>query len=254
VNGVKGAVTLRGKNAEGKPFSYPIRLQNDGHKWTWSVNGVLSTSFKNREILVFDQNQNGRYDDYGQDAMIVGGGESACFLSRVINVGGDLFQFEITSDGRSAKISPFVGETGELDLVKQYSSNGKLVAAVVKSGDTSFNVAASTEPLKVPAGSYALAAGYTARGTESVWIKTGKMQPLEVKAGERSSRAWGAPVSAEFEYSISGDTITVPPDVKFFGSAGEEYHTFKPNAKSPKIIVVDKSTRKELTSGRFGGC
>ena len=46
----------------------------------------------------------------------------------------------------------------------------------------------------------------------------------------------------------------MPPNVSFYGTAGEEYHSFWPEAKSPKIIVTDKKTRKELTSGRFGGC
>lgn len=254
LNGVKGFLTLTSKDDAGKDFPYSVRFVNDGDGWKYSTAMSMSGTFKNRTIQVIDQNNNGSFNEYGTDAMIVGPGDAACYLSRVISIDDQLYSFEISRDGREAKASPYTGEAGTINATKSFKSNGKLLAAVIRKGDVSFNVAASSDGMVVPEGDYELVSGYTTRATESVWIRTGKMRAIEVKAKEEKDIEWGAPVVADFDYTISGETITVPPDVHFYGSAGEEYHTFKPDAKSPKIIVVDKLTRKEVASGRFGGC
>ena len=96
--------------------------------------------------------------------------------------------------------------------------------------------------------------GYVTKAGESVHMRTGKMAPFTLKVGQNRDLEWGGPVIAEFDYTVEEETVTVPPNVAFYGRAGEEYHTFWPEAKSPKIIVTDKKTNKVLTSGRFGGC
>ena len=55
--------------------------------------------------------------------------------------------------------------------------------------------------------------------------------------GEVAMPKWGAPVNMEFDYSVQGDKITVPAAVKYFGSAGEEYFAWDPDATSPKITA-----------------
>ena len=254
VAGVKGFATLRGKDADGEPFTYPVRFANDGSGWKFSAGGFARGSVGGQPVVVIDQNNNGRYDDYGADALVIGSGEAASFLSKVIHVGGELYHFDIDPAGRHASVTPFEGPTGVIDAEKAFKSFGNLVAAVVTCDSMSFNVADARGGMKVPAGTYKLAAGYAVRGTESVWIKSGRMPSIEVESGGKVEMAWGGPVVAEADVTRSGETIVVSANVKFYGQAGEEYHTFKPNAKSPKIIVVEKSTRRELTSGRFGGC
>jgi len=255
VNGVQGEVTLRGRDASGRAFQYPVRLVNDGQSWKYASGGVLRAGTRGISITLIDQDNDGRYDGYGKDAMIVGAGEAACLLSAVVNVGGELFHFRMGEDGRSAELEAYDGPVGTIDAKAEFQSFGKLVAAVVRDGNVSFNVAASSAgPMKVPAGTYSLVSGFAAKGTETVQIRPGRMLDIPVAPAAAVAMAWGAPVAAEFDYKVAGETITVQPDVKFFGTAGEEYHTFTPNAKSPKIVVLDKKSRKELASGRFGGC
>jgi hypothetical protein len=253
VKGARGFAKLRGKDAAGNALQYAVRFKfEDGYKW--SPAGVMAGKVKGQLLRLIDQNGNGEYDDYGVDAMIVGSSEAACFLSKVVNLGGELYSFSVDAAGAKVEVAPFVGETGEIDLASQFKSNGTLVAAVVRSGEMSFDAAQAKTGLKVPAGTYELVAGFVEKAGETCWIKKGKSRPIEVAAGADVAVAWGGPIVAEFEYKVSDETITVPPDVKFYGQTGEEYHSFRPEAKSPKILVTDKATGKLVASGRFGGC
>ncbi|MAE27791.1 MAG: hypothetical protein QF724_09615 [Planctomycetota bacterium] len=255
VKGMGGSLTLRGRDEEGESFQYAVRFKSSSSAWRWSAGGAMRGKLGGHTILIIDQNNNGLYNDYGQDAMIVGKGEAASFLSRVINLKGELYDFEISPNGTQVTATPYEGETGMLNMTEEYTVNGNLVAAVVRSGDYSFNVADYREGLAVPAATYSLESGYATRGkTETVRIRNGKMGPIEVKAGAEKSVGWGSPVRIEFDYEKDGEYVTVQPDVVFYGAANEEYHTFTPNAKSPKIIIRDKRTGKEVISGRFGGC
>lgn len=257
VRGVRGFLKLRGKGSDGEPYNCAIRLKGDGKTWRFAPGGAMIGKLKGTLVKVFDQNNNGFYDDYGTDAMVVGKGGAAGLLSKVVNAGGTLYHFEISADGRKASYRPFIGETASIDVCSDYDSRGKLVSAVLSSeeGDHHFNAAAGgKKPYTVPAGTYTVSSGYVTKAGESVHLRTGKMAPFTLKPGQERDLAWGGPVVAEFDYTVEEETITVPPNVAFYGRAGEEYHTFWPEAKSPKIIVTDKKTKKVLTSGRFGGC
>ncbi|MED6334876.1 MAG: hypothetical protein VYE81_05700 [Planctomycetota bacterium] len=257
VRGVKGFLKLRGKNEDGESYNYAIRLKGDGKVWRFAPGGAMVGKLKGTLVKVFDQNNNGLYDDYGTDAMIVGKGGAAGLLSKVVNASGTLYNFEISADGTQASFSPFEGETASIDVCSDYDSRGKLIAAVISSedGEHHFNAAAGgKKAFLVPAGAYTVSSGYVTKAGESVHMRTGKMAPFTLKAGQNRDIEWGGPVIAEFDYTVEEETVTVPPNVAFYGRAGEEYHTFWPEAKSPKIIVTDKKTNKVLTSGRFGGC
>lgn len=256
IKGQRSFVKLRGKNEQGEDFTYAVRIHKDGG-WKYQTSGVMTGKIEGTTVKVIDQNNNGRYDDYGKDAMIIGAGDAATLLSSVINVKNSLYNFEISEDGTEVTTSPYAGETATIDVTSKYQVRGKLIAAVLsnRSENHHFNAARSKKPMLVPAGDYKLSSGFASRSSESVRIRTGKMRPIALAAREEKVLEWGGPVVAEFDYAYKGETITVQPNVAFYGSvSGEEYHTFQPNAKSPKIVVVDKQTRKEVASGRFGGC
>jgi len=255
VRGGTGFLKLRGRNDEGETFNYAVRFEGDGKSWKFASSGAMVGKLDGTLVRVIDQDNNGSYDDYGVDAMIVGKGNAASLLSRVVNAGGKLHELEISRDGTRATFRPYAGQTAVLNATSRYASNGKLIAAVVSCVENEYHFnAAGTKSLTVPAGTYELSSGYVKRAGESVHVRTGKMPAFELRPGTERVLEWGGPVVAEFDYEVEEETITVAPQVAFYGRAGEEYHSFWPEAKSPKIIVTDKRTRKELTSGRFGGC
>jgi hypothetical protein len=253
IKGDRGFAKLRGRDADGNAFTYAVRFKFDqGYKW--SASGVMAGTVAGQSLRIVDQNGNGEYDDYGVDAMIVGASKGAAFLSKVVNLGGELYDLEISTNGADVSVTPFEGETAEVDLASKFVSNGELVAAVIKNGDMSFELSDSKNGTKVPVGRYDLVYGYVEKGGETAQIKRGRSIPIKLEAGDEFVLSWGGPLIAEFEYRVTGESITVPATLYFYGAAGEEYGPFKPDAKSPKILVTDKKTGKLVASGRFGGC
>ena len=257
VKGAGGFVKLKGKTESGEKLSYAVRIRPARDGWEYSTGGAMQGKLFGTLVRVIDQNNNGMFDEYGTDAMIVGSGVDASFLSRTVNIGGKVYDFEISEDGMEMRAKPYEGEVGTLSLATGFDSRGKLKSAVVldRSQDFSFNLANARSGLKVPVGSYMLESGFAQKSAETVWIKGGKMAPLEVKPGEVTAREWGAPVQAEFSWTANGGAVRVDPNVVYYGAAGEIYHTFQPDAKSPKLVFRDKKKgNKIILEARFPGC
>lgn len=251
--GTGGLVTLKGKNEDGSKFKYTIRLVNDGG-WTWATSGALEGSVNGVKVKIIDQNNNGRFNDVGEDAIVVGKSNVACYLSRVINVKGSLVEIEVASSGDQITYRPFSGKAGLLNLREGYKSKGKLEAAIVVSdnGDYSFNLANAKKGMFIPEGLYDIKSGKIATGKETALIKKGESKPIRVSADAPATFAWGGPVRAEFTYDRVGDKVTFSPgNLSFYGKAGEEYHTWVPTGAPPKFVIKDKKGR-EITSAKFG--
>lgn len=254
--GISAEMKLKAKTVDGKAFVYGVRFQKKGEAWSHSAGGAMVGKAKGSSIAVIDQNNNGVYNDYGVDAMVVGSGDAACFLSKVVNLGGELFTFEINADGSSASISAFAGESGMVDVRSDFEGNGDIKAVVISNekGDISFNAAATKKALKVPAGQWLISGGVVANGTETVRVRQGNMAAIAVASGKETALAWGGPIQIDFQYTLVGDKLTVPYNLKYFGKSGEEYHDFLPDATSPQIVVMDKKKRILLSTSRFPGC
>lgn len=254
--GVGGQMLLKSKSTDGKPLHYGVRLTKTGESWTFSAGGAMVGKAHGEAITVIDQNNNGSFNDYGVDALITGNGDAASFLSRVINLGGELYGFDIDADGRAATLTAWQGESGSLDVRKGFEGNGDIRAVIVSNerGDVSFNAAASKKALKVPTGNWVITGGLVTNGSESVRLAQGNMAALAVNSGATTEMAWGGPISIDFTYAINGDKLTVPYNLKYYGRSGEEYRNFLPDATSPQIVVMDKKKRILLSTSRFPGC
>lgn len=256
VRGSEDFLELRGETPEGQSFLYAVRFRNEGGKYRFAPSGLMSGKLANTTIGLIDRNVNGRYDDYGQDAMLVGSSDGASLLSRVVNADGELYEIEVSPDGSRVEYRPYSGATATLDVHSGHDCHGELVSAVIErhEGDVFFNAAASDGALKVPAGDYSLVFGFAERGGESVMMRRGKMLPIHLNPNDARVVEWGGPLVAEFDHVVDGEEVTVRPNVAFYGTLGEEYHTFQPDAKSPKIVIADKKTKEIYDTGRFGGC
>jgi hypothetical protein len=255
--GTAGLVTLKAVTAEGKPLVYTVRLVNNAGTWSFAASGAMVGSFQNETIRVIDQNNNGRYNDYGQDALVVGKGDAAAFLSKVVSIGGALYGLEVNEAGDELTIAPFEGKAGTLDVVSKFETKGKLQAAVVRSSDgtSSFELSTAKGGLVVPEGKYEIVAGLVTMGKESVRIKTGKSKPITVHAGQPAVFEWGGPLTADFTYVREGEKVTfAPTSLWFYGRAGEEYTQWIPDGAPPKFVVSDAKSGKEFAVAKFGGC
>ena len=133
VEGVEGLVTLRAETEAGEKLRYSVRLKRTNAGWVFAASGAVLGILDGQKIRIIDQNNNGRHDDYGEDAMVIGQGRYASFLSRVINVRGKLYSIEVSEDGRTLNYKPYVGATGTLDLSSRFATKGKLLSAIILS-------------------------------------------------------------------------------------------------------------------------
>ncbi|MFQ5654248.1 MAG: hypothetical protein ACE5GW_05915 [Planctomycetota bacterium] len=252
--GKDALITLRGRSGSGVERPYAVRLVNR-EGWRFAASGVMSGRLHGTRFRLIDQNNNGSYVDYGEDAMIVGRGNIACFLSRVVNVRGKLLDISVARDGSTIRATSHRGESGTLTL-GPCKTKGKVLAAIIRSEDgrCSFNVARTSRGLRVPVGSYLLHGGEIGLGENRVKFRAGRSKAITVGAGEKKEVRWGGPVSAEFAYKREGDELHLSPkQVWYFGQAGEEYYHWFPIGKSPKFTIANLMTGREIAQAYFPG-
>lgn len=257
VKGSKGFVILKGKDADGNAFRYGVRVRPKGKTHEFICSSTMVGKINGVQIQLLDLNNNGRFDEIGKDGMVVGKSKGASFLSKVVNLKGQLFSIEVAASGQEIAASPYEGEVGTLDLRSGFKSKGKLAFVVVsnKSGDISFNVADAKKGMLVPAGSYHISGGRAVKGSEHATLKAGQMADMVVEANNTTKLKWGMPVRAEIEFeNIAGEIGVEPSKVHYIGAAGEEYANWVPDGASPKLLIKDAKTGKLLESGRFAGC
>lgn len=247
-----GFLTLQGKGEEGEKVRYSIRLRNvAAGKWEWSTGSSRTGVVNGKLVHVFDQNGNGEYDDYGVDALAVGKQRHASLLSKITRIGDELVHLDVSTDGTSVAVRDYDGPTGTLNVQAGFESKGKLVAAVFRDGDLSFEVAGDRRGVEIPAGRYEFVSGRLAKGSAMASIRRGKFRPVEVQEGEITEIEWGEEITGTFNYSQNGEQVTVRADFGIFGIAGEEYYDFEPRGKGPKILVKDAKRGREIVEGRF---
>ncbi|MCA8962246.1 MAG: hypothetical protein KDC38_17095, partial [Planctomycetes bacterium] len=199
--GEKGLVALRGQTDSGRPFKYALRLDSS-RGWRYTVSGAMVGRIGATKIQLIDQNNNGRYDDFGEDAMVVGRGRSASFLSHVIRVDDQLYAIDVSPDGSRVDYRPFDGPVGRLDVISKLDTKAKLAVLVIRSldGRHSFELSGEKGAVEVPAGTYALHSGKLALGPTRVSVRAGRSKSFRVSADETRSLAWGGPLRIEYQY------------------------------------------------------
>ena len=235
---------------------HAVRVANNG-RWEYAPAGAVEGKLGATRFLVFDQNGNGRFDDFGEDAMIVGRGKAAGFLSRTVLVDGALKDFTIAPDGSTATLADHQGPTGSLDLGGELETKAKLRSVVLVDAErgNSFELSGSLAgAIDLPVGSYTLHSGELVLGKSHAQLATGRAAAIEVTDGGTTAVAWGGPVKAEFAYQRSGGQIQVgPQDIAYFGKAGEAYADFMPLGSSPEFTVKDRVTGEVLVDFVFPG-
>lgn len=232
---------------------YAVRVKKVQQIWHFAPASAMSGKVAGTRIRLIDQNNNGRFDDYGVDAMVVGNGKVASLLSKVVAVDGKLIELKVAANGQSLTCSPFLGPSAKLNL--KALTKGKVLAAVIKSrdGQYSFGVDSNQNDLVVPAGQYDLHSGTISFGGNSVQMRKGSSKGITVKADAQAVLTWGGPVRAEFAYAKRGRELQFDfNQIRYFGKSGEEYHSWQPIGKSPKISLHDKSGR-EIAQAFFPG-
>ena len=220
-------------------YRYAIELVNRGGGWFFRTAAIKHANVDGTKLRLIDQNGNGRFGDVGEDAMIVGRGNVAMFLSGAVNIGGRLWQLEVTEDDEAVRLTPFAGPTGTMDMTSKLETNGKLLSAVVSSTDGQYSFDLARGAQVVPVGSYRIHSGAIGLGETTVGVRRGHAEDLVIQDGATAQLEWGGPARAEFAYRHAGDKVEFRPDeVWYYGNSGEEYTQWQPVGKSPTFDVI----------------
>lgn len=253
VGGDEALVLLR--DAEGRPTA-AVQLRRGAQGWTWSSGGMRVGKLEGVDVKLLDQDNDGRFDGVGRDALILGRGRNACYLSEVVAVDGTLYSIEVAPDGARIDFTPYAGPTGTLDLVSGQDSKAKLAWAVVQSTDRrhSFDLSSAREGRAVPPGAYRLVSGRVALGSMHATIGPGRSRTFDVVPGETLHVEWGGPVRAEFGVQRAPGRLGFSPtDIDYYGRFGELYTDFLPLGKSPEFAIRDAETGEVLVNAKFPG-
>ena len=237
--------------------AFAVRAKLDG-RWVAAPGGAMMGALGRTPVAFIDQNGNGRFDDIGADAMVIGRSKVASFLSEIVELDGELFHLDVAPDGQRAELTPYTGPVGTLDL-SGFESKAKLRGLVLNSADgkRSFELAndiVAGQATQLPAGTYRIHSGEVVKGKSSAQLTAGRIGDLVVAADGTTELAWGGPVQAEVAYVRRGNELSIAPeDVTYFGRAGEAYSNFMPLGSSPAFQVKDRVSGEVLVDMVFPG-
>lgn len=248
VEAPSGVVVL---DPEGRPYAVRLAFR---HVWTYASTSVLTGKAFGTKLKLVDRDHDGRFDEIGEDAIVVGHGRTASFLSEVVSLQDELYRLRVAEDGSLIELEPYTGERGS--LVWDVETRGKLTGAVLvaEGGRRSFVVRGNRGSEALPAGRYRLHSGRIRLGTNHVLVRPGRSESVYVSPLAPSFVLWGGPLEAEFAYARRGRELQFDPErIRYFGRGGEEYVAFSPFGASPEIRVMRSSSGKELAKVTFPG-
>jgi len=216
--------------------------------------------FQNTKLFLIDEDNNGRFNDYGKDALAVGNNPCACTLANVMVIGKKLFEVKVSLSGKKLSLRPFEAKTGKLNLVSGFKAKSNLLYAIVigkikdekgKEHTAAFDLAKHRKGLDIPVGAYQLHAA--AVGSSNKLIakirKTSECKEIFVTESSSVKIDWGAPARAEFSYDIdSASTLRIRPDtIRVYGAYGEMYYDMAFDEFVPNVQVKNENEVVILT-------
>jgi hypothetical protein len=199
------------------------------------------------KISIVDDNNNGTYEDYGSDGMIIGG--QADFLSKIVTHEGKLYEFKFTDPlGHEFRYKPYEGNTGK--IVTQWKGKTAPSFLYVRGiADATQNAVLRLDtkaPITVPAGEYEFYFGLlkdgNGRQAKSCEIRKGKSKTFKVEPDGEVTLTLGAPFEFDYKLTSQGEKMQLRGrDLTVLGKLGEQYVRFYPALVTAEVVVKKDS-------------
>jgi len=252
--GQGGIVTVKVFYAEEGEAPYTVKIFREDSTIHFRRHCFAAGKFGNTKLFLIDEDSNGKFNDYGTDALATGENPCACTLANVMMIGGKLYEVKASQSGKKLSLRPFATKTGKLDLVSGFKSKGNLLYAIVtgkvqdKKGNeltAAFNLAGQAKGLEIPVGTYdfhAAAVGSTSKLTARI-TKSRECKQISVAESSSVKIDWGAPGRLDFSYNISseGKLSISPNSIQIYGAYGEVYSNLSFDELVPNVQVKDEN-------------
>lgn len=210
-----------------------------------------------QKIVLLDDSGNGRFNDAGRDAMILGDAPVA-MLGKHILIGENFYELLVQEAGLTLEYRPAKLEHGWVDLIEKFkppqkSETLRIHALIINGPMGSFSMSPQRRNVKVPAGAYDIVFGLFERAKETVYMKSGEKTTFTVSPLKVATPQFGGEVKAIFDVSFDGKEVVIGAPT-FIGELGERYfpETFKVIPLSGSISQFYEDERKLEHRNSFG--
>ncbi len=209
---------------------------------------VATAQYADCNVTVIDDNCNGKYNDVGEDAVIVGRGRLAAPLGSTVLLGGRPYGFQVSDDGRkmtfSAVKSPKLGAA----IVSNREGHRLLIGAVLKGPGGGYYVIGDRTPTVLPVGSYSFAFASLGNPIAGQFaILEGGSLNLAVKEDRKLAiLKFGRPqLNVSATYDPATDRVKIaPPDGNAITCKGGTFKFFFPPG-TPKVNITRFNRRRQ---------
>lgn len=256
IKGWEEIVTLQVSYGDGYSGPYTIKVFREIFRrgdWYFVRHCYMTGKVGDIAVYLIDDDSDGRYGEYGEDAIAFGQTSYASPLGRVVNLGGKLYEVKVNQSGTVLSLKEYEGPTGRINVVTGYNCKGRLSWAVFSNGNGCFfDLANGSAEVEVPVGEYVLHTGCAETGSQRAFMAKGNMKPFKVEEDNTTVVSWGMPLKIDFTYTVRSGNVGVEySSIKIFGSGGEEYVRFGPRYLVPKILVRCAKTGKKIGKARW---
>lgn len=231
-------VFLQVKYDDGEMAKYAVRFFRGARMaWFYETATSMAGTVAGEKVSLIDADCNGKYDDFGKDAILVGRGPWAAPLGKIVLLKDKLYHVKVDPKGASLSLQAYTGETGTLDLRKNFRAPGALQYAVVQCAEAYFEL--SGKGANVPVGKYVFVCGRLEKGKKACNIVRGEMKEIEVGTGGATPQ-WGPPLKIVFKASRNEEKIHIDAGLRYTGQGDEEYRDFENVISTPDVQVKSK--------------
>lgn len=210
-----------------------------------------------QKIVLLDDSGNGRFNDAGKDAVLLGDAPVA-MLGKHMLIGENFYEVLVQEAGLTLEYRPAKLEFGWVDLLEKFkppqkSETLRIHTLIIDGPLGSFSCSPQRRNVKVPVGAYDLVFGLFERAKETVYMKKGEKTTFTVSAQKVSTPQYGGEVKAQYEVSFDGKDVIIDAPT-FYGELGERYfpESYKVIPLSGSIAQVYEDKRKLEYRNVFG--
>jgi hypothetical protein len=214
---------------------------------------VVIGRYLDTAVTVIDDNCNGRFNDLGEDAVLVGSGALAAPLGPVVVLGRRVYNLQVSEDGKTMTFTPAAESKLGAAVVSDREGHRLLLGAILRGPGESFFAVGDRGPTLLPAGSYSFAfAALGKPGTEMAGLleSSGDLN-LEVKERKVAVLKFGRPrMEVKVRYDERQDDVVIePPNRDSVTCKAGRFRFFSPTGV-PKVDVVRLGRRGNVTKFR----